>query len=201
MRSKSKERSSMKTGTHTKTPEEYLREPYARILIPEEDGRFSAEILEFPGCFSQGDTAEEAIRNLEEAARNWVEATLKLCRPIPEPSSNYGFGGKVALRLPRSLHKRAVQLAQRDGVSLNTFLVGAIAARVGAEDLYLRMAKRLEDQIFNRAVAADNRLKMIISTIENWQGVSYKPYKVKEEANTTSRPRIIFRSDLLEVTQ
>ncbi len=128
-------------------PTAYLKEPYSRILIPNDDGTFSAEILEFPGCFAEGDTANEAIQNLEAAAEAWIEASLAQGQEIPEPEMNQGYGGKVALRLPRSLHRKAARLAERDGTSLNQFLVTAIAARVGAEDLYTRLAEQIEQQL------------------------------------------------------
>jgi len=35
---------------------EILRKPYARVLVPDENGGFFAEILEFPGCFAEGET-------------------------------------------------------------------------------------------------------------------------------------------------
>lgn len=43
-----------------------------------------------------------------------------------------GRPARVALRLSKSLHKRAALLALRDGVSLNQWLLEAIAADVGA---------------------------------------------------------------------
>src|SRR5712691_10885211 len=102
-----------------KSIQEYLKEPYARILIPDEEGGFSAEILEFPGCFAEGDTANEAMQNLEEAAEAWIEAALAQGLEIPEPMINQGYGGKIALRLPRGLHRQAARMAERDGTSLN----------------------------------------------------------------------------------
>ncbi len=136
-----------------KTVEEYLKAPYARVLTPdEEDGGFTAEILEFPGCFAEGETADEAYRNLEAAAEGWIQAALDLGQDIPEPSMPQGYGGRVALRLPRSLHRRAVQLAERDGTSLNQFLVAAVAERVGASNLYSLMTERLERRSMESAV-------------------------------------------------
>lgn len=132
-------------------PTAYLKEPYSRILIPNEDGTFSAEILEFPGCFAEGETANEAIKNLEAAAAAWIEASLAQGLEIPEPETNQGYGGKIALRLPRSLHRQAARMAARDGTSLNQFLVTAIAARLGAEDLYARLADRLEQHVSSSA--------------------------------------------------
>ena len=76
------------------TPEEYWKLPYTRILIPdEESGTFAAEIAEFPGCISQGNTAQEAYENLEEAAKSWVAAALDLGQEIPSPLPDQGYNG------------------------------------------------------------------------------------------------------------
>ncbi len=133
----------------TKTTEQYLKAPYARILIPESDGTYTAEILEFPGCLAQGDTAQEALANLEQAARGWIVAALEQGQEIPPPTTNQGFSGRLALRLPRSLHKQATRLAQRDGTSLNQFLVTAVAARVGAEDIFNKIVQTTWRPTFN----------------------------------------------------
>jgi predicted RNase H-like HicB family nuclease len=44
------------------------------ILHREEDGRYSVAAPALPGCFSQGDTLEEAVANIREAAEGWLEA-------------------------------------------------------------------------------------------------------------------------------
>lgn len=129
-----------------KQTQDYLREPYSRVLIPDAESGFSAEILEFPGCFSEGETAQEAVENLEEAAHNWIQACLDQGQEIPPPFVNQGFSGRIALRLPRSIHRQAARIAERDGTSLNQFLVAAIAARVGAEAVYDRFAEMLEQR-------------------------------------------------------
>jgi predicted RNase H-like HicB family nuclease len=128
------------------TPRDYLRLPYARVLTPDDEtGSYTAEILEFPGCIAQGDSPEEAYECLESAAAGWIEAALEMGQEIPEPSDPHSYSGRVALRLPRSVHRRAAQLAEREGTSLNQFLVSAVAERVGAESLYARMVHRLEE--------------------------------------------------------
>jgi predicted RNase H-like HicB family nuclease len=134
-----------------KTPEAYLKEPYSRILIPNDEGGYSAEILEFPGCFAEGDTADETMQALERAAESWIQATLDQGQDIPQPFMNQGYGGKIALRLPRSLHRQAARLAERDGVSLNQFLVSAIAEHVGARDCFSWIKEKLTGQWDTRA--------------------------------------------------
>jgi predicted RNase H-like HicB family nuclease len=130
-----------------KKPEEYLKEPYSRVLLPEEDGRFSAEILEFPGCFAQGDNPNEAFNNLEAAAKSWIQASLDQGLEIPPPAMNIGYSGKIALRIPRSLHKRAAQFADRDGTSLNQFLISAIASKTGAEEYHSFLCQKFEQKL------------------------------------------------------
>ena len=125
---------------------QYLRKPYARIIIPDDSGRYAAQVLEFPGCFAEGDTPEQAYENLQEAAENWVDSARSQGMAIPEPFATQGYSGTISLRLPKSMHRRAAQYAQRDGVSLNQFLVSAIAARVGAEDVLKVLADRLGDR-------------------------------------------------------
>lgn len=107
------------------------RGPYARILTRDEDGRYAAEVLEFPGCLSSGDSAEEAMANLDEAIEVWVGATLDEGAEVPPPMLSSEFSGRVTLRLLPSVHERAAMLARREGVSLNRLLSNAVSHYVG----------------------------------------------------------------------
>jgi len=111
---------------------EYLKRPYGRVVTPDSDGSFLAEIIEFPGCLAVGDTKEEALANLERVAESWVENTLAKGQRVPDPVDNVGFSGKLVLRMPKTLHKKAANYAARDGVSLNQFIVSCVSEHVGA---------------------------------------------------------------------
>ena len=43
-------------------------------------------------------------------------------------------GGRVLLRLPKSLHRQAARAALRDATSVNTFLVAATAKELGRRE-------------------------------------------------------------------
>jgi predicted RNase H-like HicB family nuclease len=131
----------------SKTPQQYLEEPYARVLIPNDDGTYSAQIMEFIGCYADGATPNEAIENLEHVALGWVEICLERGFQIPEPFDNRDFGGKVALRLPQSVHRQASWMAEQDGVSLNQFLVSVISQYVGAQSLFNGLMRKFEQKI------------------------------------------------------
>ena len=121
----------MTAAMEAMAPAEYLKKSYGRYVVPEFDGTFRAEIIEFPGCIATGDTAAEAFANLENTAESWLEATLARGQHIPEPIENTFFSGKLVVRLPKSLHKKAARTAVQEGVSLNQFIVGSIAEQVG----------------------------------------------------------------------
>ena len=105
--------------------------PYARILTRDEDGRYAAEVLEFPGCFSSGDTPDEAMAHLDEAIEVWIGATLDEGAVVPPPMLHSEFSGRVTLRLLPSVHERASMLARLEGVSLNRLLSNAVSHYVG----------------------------------------------------------------------
>ena len=112
-----------------KTPQEIMKLPYERVLIPEEAGGFSAYVAEFDGCGAGGATAEEAMRNLEQAAIEWVAAEQESAREIPQPWNLQEFSGRILVRLPRGLHQELARHADREGVSLNSYIVQTLSAR------------------------------------------------------------------------
>lgn len=48
---------------------------------------FGVVVPDLPGCFSAGDTIEEAIDNAKEAIELWLEAAIDEGMPVPEPSA------------------------------------------------------------------------------------------------------------------
>jgi predicted RNase H-like HicB family nuclease len=136
-----------------KTAKDYLKEPYSRVLVPESDGTFSADILEFPGCFAEGKTPNEAYAKLERIAESWIEAALEQGQEIPAPIEAHNFSGRIALRIPKSIHKQSAKFAEMDGTSLNQFFLTAVAARVGAEDFFERLFNRLEAKFMTFATS------------------------------------------------
>ena len=61
-----------------------------RILIEQdEDGTFIVECPALPGCISQGATREEALANIQDAIKGYIESLKKHNELIPE-ADNYG---------------------------------------------------------------------------------------------------------------
>ena len=55
------------------------------ILIPDRDsGGYVVEVPSLPGCYSQGETAEEALANIREAINLHIESMIAHGEEVPE---------------------------------------------------------------------------------------------------------------------
>src|SRR5579871_2211245 len=54
------------------------------ILIPDETGGYTVEVPSLPGCFSEGDTYEEALSNIQEAIELWIEDAREHGEEVPD---------------------------------------------------------------------------------------------------------------------
>jgi len=126
----------------------YLNAPYVRMLIrdPDEEG-YLAEVLELPGCITDGDTPEEALRNLEEVMAGWIGASLDHDKPIPEPVGMKEYSGHFPLRISTELHRAAALRAIHEGVSLNQWIAKAITAQVARDNLAEGLADEIAEKV------------------------------------------------------
>ncbi|RJX21853.1 MAG: type II toxin-antitoxin system HicB family antitoxin [Ammonifex sp.] len=92
-------------------------------FIPEDD-LWVAAVPELPGCTTHGETKAEALANIEEAIEEWVATAQEKGWPIPAPRTGLEeYSGRFVVRLPKSLHRQLVRLAEEEGVSLNQYVV------------------------------------------------------------------------------
>ncbi|MCD9126683.1 type II toxin-antitoxin system HicB family antitoxin [Luteimonas fraxinea] len=52
-----------------------------------DDSAFGVVVPDLPGCFSAGDTIDEAINNAEDAINQWIEVAIDQGLEIPSPST------------------------------------------------------------------------------------------------------------------
>ena len=54
------------------------------VIYPDlQDGGWISEVPSLPGCVSEGDTKEEALRNAREAIEQWIDAAEQAGITIP----------------------------------------------------------------------------------------------------------------------
>lgn len=108
-----------------------LNAPYTRVFNKEEDGGYSAWVVELRGVNAAGATIEDANQDLEYAIANWVAYGIEAGHDIPAPIGPEQYSGRLTFRIPPSLHYQAVVRAQVENVSLNRLLSDAVSRYLG----------------------------------------------------------------------
>lgn len=61
------------------------RDYHINIFFSEEDGGYIADLPDLAACSAFGETAEEALREVERARDAWLAAAREAGKPIPPP--------------------------------------------------------------------------------------------------------------------
>jgi antitoxin HicB len=145
-------------ATARPTLDEVLDRQYPFNVLADPDGGFVIVFPDLPGCVTQAETVDEVPEMAEEARRLWLETAYEDGDDIPLPSYPGQYSGKFNVRLPHSLHRELVEEAEREGVSLNTYIATLLARR----DALIRIERqiaRLQGQLDRMEATADRQVK------------------------------------------
>ena len=67
---------------------------------------------------------------MDDAVDRWVRDARAAGREVPPPGAAAAHSGKLLVRMPRSLHAELVRASDREGTSLNAYIVAALSASV-----------------------------------------------------------------------
>ncbi len=90
-----------------------------------------AKSIYLKGCIGQGDAQEEAINELSENEKAWLETAAEIGIPIPEIPIEHPveYSGKMTLRISPTVHGQAAMYAKKEGISLNQYINDAVVTR------------------------------------------------------------------------
>ena len=109
------------------------------------DGGYIGTSPEFDGIAVWGQTRQEAVAEAESAIAAYIEIYERDGLPLPKPIPVQEFSGQVRLRMSRYVHQKAAETAEAEGVSLNTYLNGAVEARLAVRDYHQLLLKEISD--------------------------------------------------------
>ena len=105
-----------------KTLDEYLALPYKIEIIPDlDEGGYVVSYPDLPGCLTCASSMDIALKNAEDAKREWLKAALEENLPIREPDNLTGYSGQFKLRIPKSLHRQLSEHSKEEGISMNQY--------------------------------------------------------------------------------
>ena len=111
--------------------------PYRiHVRWSEADGSYVGEVPAIPGAGGDGPTMEEAIARAQESARELLAVAREFRDPIPASDvDDLEFSGQIRLRMPKSMHCALATAAEREGVSLNQYMVTLLSAQMQRQPL------------------------------------------------------------------
>lgn len=115
-------------------------ESYTITIRKEEDDDgeilYVGRVAEFPNISAFEDTFEAArsiVLDSIQALKKIADETQAEF-PLPYPAPSDEFSGRVTLRLPKSLHANISRIAAQEDISVNQYLVAAVAYYAGEND-------------------------------------------------------------------
>ena len=123
-----------------------MRNPIA-IETGDDTHAFGVVVPDLPGCFSAGDTLDEAIDNAKEAIELWLETVIDDGEAVPEPTSitehqaNPQFSGWVWAVVPIDLAELSDK-AERVNIMLPSRVLRAKAAGESRSGFIVHLALR-----------------------------------------------------------
>ena len=89
------------------------------------DKCYVARVPELPGCASDGETMEEALRNIQEAMELYLDSLKARGISAPVPFSERKFSGNFPVRTDAERHRIIAEAARKQDKSLNEFVIEA----------------------------------------------------------------------------
>jgi predicted HicB family RNase H-like nuclease len=93
-----------------------------------------AEFVDIFGCGGGGNTAQEALKDALVNLEYYLEFAKERGEDIPQPSDYNECNGKIALRIPKSMHRRLLKLSADEGKSLNQVILDLFDRKLGGNE-------------------------------------------------------------------
>ena len=102
-----------------------------RLVIRDDEEMYEARVAELQDVIAFGETYADAYESAIEAVNGLQEMFAEKGKAFPLPEiEETEFSGRVTLRMSKSLHAAVHRRASVDCVSLNQWIVEAIACRI-----------------------------------------------------------------------
>jgi len=131
---------------------DYINLAYTMEIVKNDDDTFFVSIKELPGCMTEGDSLKEAFEMIEDAKRAWIETALETGQKIPLPINmkEKKYSGKFILRTSPFMHERLVENAEKNNLSLNSYINELISENNAIIETQNRMIEVLSQKLYEK---------------------------------------------------
>ncbi|WP_330472092.1 toxin-antitoxin system HicB family antitoxin [Vibrio harveyi] len=136
-----------------------------RKEVFEDELVYVARIQEFPDVLEFADSYEEARELALDTLITSYELLTEQGITFPEPMAapQDAASGRITLRMPKTLHARLIEMAQREEVSLNQYIVSNLSMNYGQCSIVEKISSQILEgfaQISHRVGVLNNKVTM-----------------------------------------
>lgn len=158
--------------------------PMEIVRIPDDEGGgFAATIPQLGrnAFVGDGETVDEAIKNLEQIKLELFEDYYKKEIPIPEPKQeeDEDYSGRFVMRIPKELHRYLAKRAADNNISLNQYVQYLLTSSAVTEGF---------EKVMEECMVRFNQL------IEEMRSIEYKIEGATTEYNRRQELQLIYKS-------
>jgi predicted HicB family RNase H-like nuclease len=99
-----------------------------RVVWSPEDQEFVGTVLELPSLSWLEPDSGSAFSGIQQLARDVVADLEKSGEPVPQPLSERHYSGEFRVRIPPRTHRRLVEQAAEEHISLNRLVSDRLAS-------------------------------------------------------------------------
>ncbi|EML0283324.1 type II toxin-antitoxin system HicB family antitoxin [Vibrio sp. 665] len=117
------------------------------------------DVLEFAGSYEEA--RELALDTLITSYELLTEQGITFPEPMAAPQD--AASGRITLRMPKTLHARLIEMAQREEVSLNQYIVSNLSMSYGQCSIVEKISSQILEgfaQISHRVGVLNNKVTM-----------------------------------------
>lgn len=135
------------------------------VAWSDRDGMFVARCPEWPDVSALGDSYQEAVAEFGIALELTIETYKEDKWKLPEEQHLSEHSGQFRLRVPRSLHSWLAAEADRQGVSLNSFVTVVLSEARGSHDIADRCLREFQRAISQLPTAIDASVRSAVTDL------------------------------------
>lgn len=132
---------------------------YPVCFYKEDEGGYSVEVPDLKGCYTQGETLEEAIEMAQDAALGWILTSIEENEEIPKASqiqdikitNKNGFVSLVLLDLEKYTQKYGSRKSVKKTLSIPEWL------NERAEKIGVNFSKTLQEALLKKVIKAKTK--------------------------------------------
>lgn len=105
---------------------DFVKKYTYRVVWSEEDQLHIARCIELSNIAAHGETAKDALVELEKVVSETLQWMQEDGEEIPKPLSTRNFKGKLTLRVPSDVHRKLATESVEQGVSINQLILSKL---------------------------------------------------------------------------